>query len=66
MQAQARSEWAKFDVLVVPTAAYNYTVQEIQVLYGYCLGTVLNSAGGCPRCRGVYPSSLPGSRLWLR
>lgn len=28
---QMRAELAKIDVLVVPTSAYNYTVQEIQV-----------------------------------
>ena len=27
---QMRAELAKVDVLVVPTSAYNYTVQEIQ------------------------------------
>ena len=31
VQAAARVELAKFDVLLVPTAAYNYTVQEIHV-----------------------------------
>ncbi|GAB4814951.1 hypothetical protein N2152v2_001997 [Parachlorella kessleri] len=30
LKAAARVELAKFDVLVVPTAAYNYTVQEVQ------------------------------------
>lgn len=34
VQAQARVELTKFDVLVVPTAAYNYTMQEIQVRGG--------------------------------
>lgn len=28
---QMRAELAKVDILVVPTSAYNYTVQEIQV-----------------------------------
>jgi hypothetical protein len=28
---QCRAELAKIDLLVVPTSAYNYTVQEIQV-----------------------------------
>ena len=34
LQAAARVEWRKYDVLLVPTAAYNYTVQEIQA--GVC------------------------------
>jgi hypothetical protein len=47
-QVQCRAELTKIDLLVVPTSAYNYTVQEIQVgggctLLGICMPACLHA-----------------------
>jgi len=66
---QCRAELAKIDVLVVPTSAYNYTVQEIQVrcalLWYAVLCYVVLYTSLLSQLASQLPSGAENKRCWL-
>lgn len=70
LKAQARQELDKIDVLLVPTAAYNYTVKEVteqegsgSVTYNANLGRFTNFVNQIGMCGVSVPSGVFSSSL---